>query len=151
MTSKLAIIASIVTGLAFVSAPDFAAADPKHCPPGLAKQDRCHGNFRANKHKNDRDYGHVRDYDRDRDRDRRRDFEDDLDDVYEEGFRAGLREGEYRIGQRLPRDRYDILPRDLYYDQYGRPLNDGYYYADVDGQRFLIEQATGAIVEMLLR
>ena len=60
-------------------------------------------------------------------------------------------DGGFRIGDRLSRDRYRILDRDLYYDRYGRRLDDRYYYAEANGERLLIEAATGAIIDLLLR
>lgn len=144
MISKSAIIASVVAGLAFVSAPDFAFAEPKHCPPGHAMKGWC---------KQGQGAFHFRDRDRDYDRDSRSrlGFQDDLDDAYDEGFRDGLREGRYQVGQRLPGGLYDILPPERYYQDYGRRLDDRYYYADIDGERYLIEAVTGEIVRALLR
>ena len=131
MKSRSFVIAGLAAGLAMVSMPETVSADPPNCPPGLAKKDRC---------------GQFPHYDRSFDRDR--DFEDALDDAYEEGFRDGR---DFRIGDRLSRDRYRILDRDTYYDRYGRRLDDRYYYAEADGERLLIEAATGAIVDLLLR
>ena len=109
-------------GFGFASAPGPADAGPKDCPPGLDKQGRCVEHLSRQLNKGG---------------------------GYQEGYRDALED--LRVGTRLSRDRYRVLDRDLYYDRYGRRLDDRYYYAEADGERFLIEAATGAIVDMLLR
>lgn len=124
MKNMSIIMAGLAAGLAFASTPQTAAAQPAHCPPGHAMKGWC-----------DTGDGSARFRDR--------------NDAYEEGYRDAL--DDLRVGTRLPRDRYRILSRDSYYDRYGRRLDDRYYYAEADGERLLIEAATGAIVDMLLR
>lgn len=134
MKSTSIIMAGLVAGFAFTSAPEVAKAEPPGCPPGLAKQGRCGEHFSRHDRAGSRD-GLRR--------------QNNLGDAYEEGYRDAL--DDLRIGTRLPRDRYRVLDRDLYYDRYGRRLDDRYYYAEADGERLLIEAATGAIVDLLLR
>lgn len=155
MRQRIGLVASVIAGLAFVSAPEFAAADPSHCPPGQAMKGKCRLGEGSAKFQKDRDYRRYdrRDYDRrdyDDDYRTRLEIEDALDDAYEEGFRDGRR-AEYEIGQRLDRDLYRVLDRDLYYDRYGRRLDDRYYYAEADGERLLVEAATGMIIDILTR
>ena len=138
MKPTKAILAGAVAAFAFAfaSAPEIAAADPpRGCPPGLEKQGRCE------------QYPGYRGFDRDRDVR----IDRELDRAYEQGYREGRRDAELRVGQRLPRDAYRVLDRDLYYDQYGRPLDDRYLYAESMGERLLIDTITGAIVNMLSR
>ncbi|GEM_PF-954128 len=126
---------------ALVLVPAAAGADPKHCPPGLAKQDRCGADFRDHQRG---EYGHDGWFERDgiffQDRDR-------IDDAYEAGYRDGQRDA-WRAGQRLPRDVDIAVIRD--YDRYGlNAPRDGYYYGQVDGQTLLIQTATRMIAEAL--
>ena len=130
-------MAALVAGVSFASVPEAADAGPADCPPGLQKQGRCVEHMSRQLNKADGGY-----------RDGLR-YSDDLDDAYDEGYRDALED--LRVGDRLSRDRYRVLDRDLYRDSYGRPLDDGYYDAEAKGERFLIEAATGAIVDMLLR
>ena len=143
------VLASVIAGVAFISMPEPAGAQPKGCPPGLKKQGRC-GEFlsrKLDKRGDDRVYRR-----RDDDRGYRESLDlRGLDRAYEDGYRDGLEDGRYRIGDVLARDRYSVLDRDLYYDRYGRRLDDGYYYAEADGERLLIEAATGAIIDLLAR
>lgn len=145
MKARTGIFASAAAAALLVAAPQSAPAEPKHCPPGHAMKGECR--LGSGSAKFDR-----RDRERDRDYDYRTrlDYEDALDDAYEEGFRDG-REASFRVGDRLSRDRYRILDRDIYYDRYGRRLDDRYYYAEADGQRLLIEATTGAILDLLAR
>lgn len=147
MKTRTGLLASVVAGLAFVSAPNLASAEPKHCPPGHAMKGDCRLGSGSAKFDN---RGKDRDRDRDFDRRSRLNIEDNLDDAYEEGFRDGRR-ASFEIGQRIDRDRYRVLDRDGYYDRYGRQLDDRYYYAEADGERLLIEAATGAILDILSR
>ena len=135
MKASTAILAGALAGFAFTSAPDPAAADPKHCPPGHAMKGECKMG---------------RGFDRDDYRDRRG-VEEELDRAYREGYREGRRDAAFDIGEQLARDRYRVLDRDLYYDRYGQRLDDRYYYAEADGRRLLIEAATGMIVDLLTR
>lgn len=134
------VLAGLAAGLATVSMPETASADPPFCPPGHAMQGRCLPG------QGSQFFG--RGFDRDFDRRSGLRLEREVDRVFEEGFRAGQ---DLSIGDRLSRDRFRVLDRDLYHDRYGRPLDDRYYYAEADGRRLLIEAATGAIVDMLLR
>ena len=117
------IMAGMVAGFAFAAMPQAAEAQPDHCPPGHAMKGWCSTGS-----------GSARFRER---------------DAYEEGYRDALED--LRVGNVLSRDRYRVLDRDLYYDRYGRRLDDRYYYAEADGERFLIEAATGAIIDLLTR
>ena len=139
MKARSMILSGIVASFALTSIPQPAEAQPG-CPPGLKMQGRCAEHFS----KKSRD-GYRGDY-----RDSLR-FQDELDDAYDEGYRDALEDAGLRVGDRLSRDRYRILDRDLYRDRYGRRLDDRYYYAEANGERLLIEAATGAIVDLLLR
>lgn len=92
-------------------------AGPKHCPPGHAMKGWCKQSVRALSHAS-----------------------------YEQGYRDGLRDA-WRIGERLPRDRYIILPD---YDRYGWPRpRDGQVYVRMDERVYLIALATGLILDVL--
>lgn len=123
-----------IAAAAFVAAaiiPAAAAADPRHCPPGHAKQGRCFDDFRER----DRIFFDGRYY-------------DDLEDAYEAGYRDGSRDAYWRAGQRLPGDVDVIVIRD--YDRYGlQPPRPGYYYGQVNGELLLIEAATRMIAQAL--
>lgn len=144
MKSRSMVLASVIAGVAFVSMPDPAVAQPKGCPPGLKMQGRCGEVFDRNVNRGG-DRAHRRDRDRER-LDLR-----GLDRAYEEGYRDALEDSGFRVGDVLARDRYRVLDRGHYYDRYGRRLDDGYYYAEADGERLLIEAATGAIIDLLTR
>ncbi|HUF56129.1 MAG TPA: hypothetical protein VMM55_06160 [Thermohalobaculum sp.] len=138
MKSRKMLVASLIAGISFILMPEAASAEPKHCPPGHAMKGECRLGSGSAKFRGDRDdhRGSLR-------------LQDGLDDAYDEGYRDAL--DDLRVGQRLPRDRYRILDRSLYQDRYGRSLDDGYYYAEANGEQLLIEAATGAIVDLLLR
>ena len=129
MKSKSVILAGMMGGLALVGMPETAAAQPAHCPPGHQMKGMCSSGS-----------GSARFHNRDNVGAR---------DAYEQGYRDAL--DDLRVGDRLSRDQYRLLDRSLYRDRYGRPLDDRYYYADVNGEQLLIEAATGAIVDFLLR
>lgn len=141
MNAGKALIASALAAFSLAAIPNLAAADGA-CPPGLHKKGWC------DKFPHNGSSHQTRRHDADGDRSFER--EDKLDDAYEEGYRDG-RTDALRVGARLNRDRYRILDRDLYYDRYGRPLNDSYYYAEADGRQLLIESATGVILDILSR
>jgi hypothetical protein len=65
---------------------------------------------------------------------------------YWEGYRDGRRDA-WRVGDRLPRDRYVVIP-DWRHRGYPPPRS-GYGYVRVDERIFLIALATGIIVEAL--
>lgn len=146
------VVACALGALVFVGMPDLASAGQQGCPPGLAKKGWCekypHYSGSHWTRRDDAD-GNYR-YRRDDDRERALLRQDRLDDIYEEGYRDGRRDA-LRIGERLNSDRYRVLDRSLYYDRYGRRLDDGYYYAEADGQRLLVDIATGAIIDLLSR
>ncbi len=146
MKSRSMVLASVIAGVAFVSMPDPAVAQPKGCPPGLQKQGRCGEHYSRQMNKGDRVHR----------RDDGRVYRENLnfrglDKAYEDGYRDALEDAGYRVGDVLARDRYNVLDRGLYHDRYGRRLDDGYHYAEADGERFLIEAATGAIIDLLTR
>lgn len=94
-----------------------SGADPKHCPPGHAMKGWCKQSGRA--------AGNA---------------------AYDQGYRDGLRDA-WRIGERLPRDRYIIVPD---FDRYGWPRpRDGQVYVRMDERVYLIALATGLILDVL--
>ena len=131
-------IAAALTGATLLAAGP-AFADPKGCPPGLKKQDRCH-----EKH----DRARWGDGDRWEHRERRRDLDEARERAYEEGYRDAMREA-WRVGQRLPRERYRVVPD---FDQFGWPEpGDGRGYVRYDDQYYLVNLATGIIIDILSR
>ena len=124
------IVAATVLGASLLAAGP-AFSDPKHCPPGHAKKNWCRpgADFRGPS---------ARDHDDDWERER----------AYEEGYRDGQRDA-WRIGDRMSRDRYRVVPD---YYEYGWPApRDGRAYVRADDRYYLIELATGAILDILTR
>lgn len=68
--------------------------------------------------------------------------------AYELGYRDAMRDA-WEVGQTLPRDRYRVVPD--YYD-YGWPApGDGRGYVQMDDEYFLVNLATGLILDILSR
>lgn len=138
---KAGAFAATVLGAMLLAGGPALSDPPGGCPPGLAKKDRCeqYPHYKGN----DRDrWG-----DRDRDRDRRRTRERE-DRAYEEGYRDAM-EDAWRVGQRLPRDRYRVVPD---YNEFGWPdPGAGRGYVRHDEQYYLINMATGLILDILSR
>lgn len=148
---RTGMLAAAVLGASLIAAGP-ALADPKHCPPGHAKKGWCDGRGVP---------GWVRDRDDDRWEDRRERWEDRWDDrrdrwedrraeerAYEQGYRDAMRHA-YRVGQRLPSDRYRVVPD---YYEYGWPApGQGRGYVVADQQHYLINLATGLILDVLSR
>lgn len=110
-----------------------AYADPPHCPPGHAKKGWCTPGQPGVT-------GHVR-----RDHDR---WDADDTRAYDRGYRDGLRDA-LTVGDRLPRDRYRIVSD---YDRFGWPdPTDGRIYVEADDSYYLINLATGLILDVLTR
>lgn len=132
------ILSATALGIALIASGP-ASADPKHCPPGHAKKGWCTpgGHYRGDRRSERRWERRERREDRRRQR-----------DAYEQGYEDGLRDG-WRRGEYIPRDRYRILDD---WDDYGwrRPGPDEYYVI-VDGRYYLIEAATGLILDLLTR
>lgn len=132
--SKAGSIATSLVGAMLIAAGPALAEPPGGCPPGLAKKGRCE------------QYPHWdrEDHDWDRDRDRR--YEDAREEAYEQGYRDGMRDA-WRVGERIPRDRYRVVP-DFY--EYGWPApTDGRGYVYADERYYLVEMATGLILDVL--
>lgn len=133
------LFAATVLGASLMAAGP-AFSDPKGCPPGLAKKGWCSDRHDA------RDW--RRDDDRDDDWSRRDRLEDARERAYEEGYRDAM-EDAWRVGDRLPRDRYRAVPD---YYEYGWPdPRDGRSYVYADDRYYLIEQATGLVLDVLTR
>ncbi len=115
---------------AVMAAPAASFADPRHCPPGLAKQGRCFDGFRDS----GRIYFSGRYYDR-------------LEDAYAAGYRDGRNDG-WRVGGYLPSRMDYVVIRD--YERYRLPPpRRGHYYARVNNEILLIEAATQLIAQAL--
>lgn len=129
------LFAATVLGASLMAAGP-AFSDPKGCPPGLAKKGWCSDRHDA------RDWRRDRDWDRDFSR------RDRLDDAYEQGYRDAVRDS-WRIGDRMPRDRYRVVPD---FTQFGWPdPRAGSRYVYADDRYYLIEQATGLVLDILTR
>lgn len=145
---KTGILAAALMGATLLAA-GAASAQPPHCPPGHAKKGWCSpggdGRDRGGWERRDDARDRYRDRDRDWDRDR---LEDARDRAYEEGYRDAMQDA-WRVGQRLPRDRYRVVPD---FQQYGwsQPA-EGRSYVYADDRYYLIEQATGLILDILTR
>lgn len=121
---KAGILAASMLGATLLAAGP-VLADPPHCPPGHAKKGWCGGpNW---------DRGFVDDR--------------SLDRAYEEGYRDAMRDA-FRVGDRLPGG-YRVVPD--FYDR-GWPVpGDGRGYVEYDGRYYLINLATGLILDALMR
>lgn len=141
---KTGILAAVLG--AMLLAPGPALSDRDHCPPGQAKKGWCSQGWDRGW---DRDRDHNRNWRGDRDRDRwDRRVERERDQAYEEGYRDAMRDA-WRVGERIPRDRYRVVPD---YRAYGWPaLRDGRAYVHSDGRDYLVEMATGIILDVLAR
>ncbi|NNU81582.1 excinuclease ABC subunit A [Halovulum dunhuangense] len=119
-------ILALPAALLLLAAAPQAQAQPRGCPPGLAKKDPpCVPPGLAKR-------GGDRDRDRDRDRD---DVVIEIDGRY------------YRLGERLPTREYVIL-RD--YERRGLPpLRDGNVYLRIDNEVVEAVAATGLLVRTL--
>jgi Ni/Co efflux regulator RcnB len=139
-----------VLAAAMLGATLFAAgpvlADPPHCPPGHAKKGWC-GDHRG--WDRDRDWDDRWERDSRWERENRRERNERIRDrAYEQGYRDAM-EDAWRVGQRIPSDRYRVVPD---YYNYGWPdPRDGRSYVYADDRYYLIEQATGLILDILAR
>lgn len=139
-------LAAAVLGATLLAAGP-ALADPRHCPPGHAKKGWCTPA---------RDRGYAPDWRRDHDdRDRWQDdaydrhrLDEARDRAYEEGYRDGRRDA-WRVGERLPRDRYRQIP-DWWQYGWSRP-GQGAGYVLADNRYYLVNLATGIILDVLSR
>ena len=135
-------IAAAVMGATLLAAGP-AFSDPKGCPPGLEKKGWCDDRGWSSR---DRDWDDRREWRRDR-RDRRDRWEDAQERAYEEGFRDGVRRA-YNVGDRLPRD-FRVVPD---FDRFGWPVpGDGRGYVQYDERTYLVNLATGLILDILSR
>ena len=133
------LFAATVLGASLMAAGP-AFSDPKHCPPGWAKKGKCSPEQIARDWRGDRDW--------DRDWDRRNRLEEARERAYEEGYRDAMDDA-WRIGDRVPRDRYRVVPD---YNEFGWPdPRAGSRYVYADDRYYLIEQATGLVLDILTR
>lgn len=129
------LFAATVLGASLMAAGP-AFSDPKHCPPGWIKKNKggCGTEQIARDWRGDRDH-----------RDR---LEEARERAYEEGYRDAMDDA-WQIGDRLPRERYRVVPD---FTQFGWPDPlAGRSYVYVDDRYYLIEQATGLVLDILTR
>ena len=128
--------AAVIGAVMALSTP--ALADPPHCPPGHAKKGWCdRGSKYRGDHRSDRRW----------ERRDRRERREDRRDAYEQGYEDGLRDGWHR-GDRIPRTRYRVI--DDWDDRGWRRPGADEYYVVVDGRYYLIQAATGLVLDLLL-
>ena len=142
-----ATVAAALMGATLLAAGP-ALADAKGCPPGHAKKGWCSSGgwdkpWERGRRHSDRGWDDDDDDDRRWRSDRRA-----RERAYEQGYQDAMRDA-WRVGQRLPRNRYRVVPD---FDQFGWPQpGEGRGYVRYDDQYYLVNLATGIILDILTR